>query len=92
MFFKMKETQGFVGSPVSQPGGAPQSRKLHPEPQRPSEDSCEGLHQLNLKDNEFPPSTVSSVPRAGNQERVLFFPRLSGRPAQAAAASAGTQR
>lgn len=50
----MKETRRFVGSPVSQQGGAPQSRKLHPGPQRPSEDSCEGLHHLSLKDDEVP--------------------------------------
>lgn len=91
MFCKMKETQRSVGSPVNQPGGAPKSRKLHLGPQRPSEDSCEGLHHLSLKDNEVPfyglLSSQSWKALAGT-----LLPRPSGRPAQAAAASAGTRR
>lgn len=53
MFCKMKEPRRFVDSPVNQPGGVP------PVPQTASrtavsEDSCEGLHHLGLKDDEVP--------------------------------------
>lgn len=66
VFCKRKETRGFASSPGTQRGGAPKSRKLHPEPQRPSEDSCEGLHHLSLKDDAvpLPPSPQSLEPKS----------------------------
>lgn len=66
MFCKRKETRGFAGSPGTQRRGAPKSYNLHPEPQRPSEDSCEGLHHLSLKDDAvpLPPSPQSLEPKS----------------------------
>lgn len=51
---RREETQRFAGSPGDQRGGAPQSCKLPPGPQSPSEGSCRGLHYLSLKDDAVP--------------------------------------
>lgn len=72
---KRKETRGFAGSPGTQRGGAPKSRKLHPEPQRPSEDSCEGLHHLSLKDDAVP---LPLSPQSLKQKSKSGYPPAPG--------------
>lgn len=78
VFCKRKETRGFAGSPGTQREGAPKSCKLHPEPQRPSEDSCEGLHHLSLKDDAvpLPPSSQSLEPKSKSGNPPALSPIL----------------